>query len=75
MIFLLKLILMLKLLLSVGMDGRKVNFTFKRLLLEDLRKNFATTLIYLGTYPLHTANNAFGKFVQVLKEVVNLDQM
>lgn len=32
-------------------------------------------VIDLGTYPLHIAINAFGKLVQVFKEVVDIDVM
>ena len=56
------------------MDGPNVNLAFKNLLLDDLKEN-KTTLIYQGTCALHTANNAFGKLVNELSEIVDLDQI
>ena len=51
--------------------------TFKNLLIHDLKENHRTTVIYLGTgkCALHTANNAFGKLVKELREIVDLDQI
>ena len=67
--------LSVKLLLNLRMDGPNVNLAFKNLLVDDLKKNHKTTFIYLGTCVLHTANNAFGKLVKELSEIVDLDQM
>ena len=57
------------------MDGPNVKSAFKNLLIDDLKENHKTTLIYLGTCALHTANNAFGKLVKELSEIVDLKQM
>ena len=57
------------------MDGANVNIAFKNLLIDDLINNHETKFIYLGTWSLHTVNNAFGKLVKTLSEIVDLDQM
>ena len=64
-----------KYLLNLGMDGPNVNIAFKNLLIDDLINNHETKFIYLGTCALHTVNNAFGKLVKTLSEIVDLDQM
>ena len=51
------------------------NLAFKNLLIDDLKENHQTTFIYLGTCALHTANNAFGKVVKELSEIIDLNQM
>ena len=67
--------LSVKLLLNLGMDGPNPNLAFKNLLIDDLKENHKTTFICLGTCVLHMANNAFGKLVKELSEIVDLDQM
>ena len=64
-----------KYLLNLGMHGSNVNIAFKDLLIDDLINNHETKFIYLGTLALHTVNNAFGKLVKTLSEIVDLDQM
>ena len=64
-----------KLLLNLGMGGPNFNLAFKNLLIDALKENHKTTFIYLGICALHTANNAFGKLLKKLSEIVDLGQI
>ena len=50
-----------------------INIAFKNLSIDDLINNHETKFMYLGTCALHRVNNAFGKLVKTLSEIVDLD--
>ena len=61
-------------LLNLGMDGPSVNKKFSRELKEELEKDHRTSFIDTGSCTLHTVHNSFGKGMNALKEVIDLDQ-
>ena len=65
----------IKLLLNLGMDSPNVNLAFQNLLIIELKENYHTTLVDLGTCSLHSANNGFSKLVKEIDDIVELDQM
>ena len=62
-------------LISIGMDGPSVNVKFH----EELETEFEEdnhSLISVGSCPIHVANNAFLKLLEILDECgVKLDQI
>ena len=55
-----KIILDLKLILHIGMDGPSVNLKFEDLLKSSPHmKSLGTTILSIGTGPLHIVHNAF----------------
>ena len=55
-----KVKLQLQLILHLGMDGPNVNLRFKQLLNTSLEvKNLNTSILLIGTCPLHIVHNAF----------------
>ena len=62
-----------QLLLNLGMDGSSVNLSFARELNIELSKK-SSSFLSTGSCPLHTVNNAFGKGMAALSNVINLDQ-
>ena len=61
-------------LLNVGMDGQSVNKAFLRLVIIELQKN-DLGIIHIGSCPIHTANMAFKQFLNVLKPVIDVDEV
>ena len=62
-----------QLLLNLGMDGPSVNLSFPRELNIEPSKN-SSSFLSIVSWPLHTVNNAFGKGMAALSNVINLDQ-
>lgn len=71
--FIEKLSLSTSYLLNLGMDGPKVNLKFQNDLKSMLTNNRTIGFMFIGTCPLHSANNAFKVFLKTLK-VADLDQ-
>ena len=60
--------------LLLGMDGPSVNKSFDDKLKTTLKANNATLFIDIGSWPLHSANNAFSEGLKLLKDCINLNQ-
>ena len=58
--------------LSLGMDGSRVNLAFKSKLELDLEKH-KKTLVDVGTCPLHIASNAFREGLKTLTIELDID--
>lgn len=72
--FIRKLRLDLDFLMNIGMDGPNVNKKFEKDLIKDLEMKKSSSFLSIGSCNLHTVNNGFGKGINVLKEIVDLDQ-
>ena len=62
-------------LINIGMDGPTVNQCFLRQLKEELGEIAESSLIDIGSCPLHIANNSFKCVLTVLKTTIDLDQV
>ena len=60
--------------LNIGMDGPTVNTSFLNQLKFEIEENHQS-FIDSGTCSLHITNNSFKTILNVLKPILNLDQV
>ena len=60
-------------LVNIGMDGPRVNHKFHYEIIEEFGSNGNQSLIYIGTCPIHAANNAYNKLLSSLQQSIDLD--
>ena len=61
-------------LLNIGMDGPTVSMSFLNQLKSEMEESHQS-FIDIGTCPLHIINNSFKAILNVLKPILDLDQV